>query len=173
MSSDYRLIARVAKAHGSKGEVVTVPVDGLPLLMEEGLRVCVVPPLLKGDRWHEVLSVGDGPNGQLVRLSGIDDLGGSEAIVGRSLLASATELPDDLAMHDAGELVGRDVVDVSRGTVGRIIEVMMGPANDVWVVDGEAGETLIPVVDEMVVDLPDEGDIVVDLPLGLVPEEVG
>lgn len=47
---DYRVIARVVKAHGKKGEVVTVPVHGLPSLMHEGLSVCVVPPRLKGPR---------------------------------------------------------------------------------------------------------------------------
>ena len=44
----------------------------------------------------------------------------------------------------------------------------MGPANDVWVIDGPFGEVLVPVVDEVVVEVPDAGPIIVSVPSGLV-----
>jgi 16S rRNA processing protein RimM len=166
---DYRVIACVTKTHGRKGEVVAVPADGLPLLMREGLRVCVVPPLLKGDRWHEVLDVDDGPHGQLVALSGVTDQGAASKIVGRSLLASVADLPEDLTLHDGARLVGRDVVDSRLGAIGHVEEVMFGTAQDVWVVrGGDLGEVLVPAVDAIVTSVPADGPIQVTLPPGLL-----
>ena len=72
MRIEYRAIARVVKTHGRKGEVVTVPVHGLPSLMRKGLEVAVVPPPLKGPRVRSVASADDGDRGQLVRLAGVD-----------------------------------------------------------------------------------------------------
>ena len=50
---------------------------------------------------------------------------------------------------------------------------MRGPANDVWVVRGELGETLLPVVDAVVGTPPDEGPIPVRVPAGLEPSGGG
>ena len=70
--------------------------------------------------------------------------------------------------------MGRLVVDERLGELGRITEVMSGPANDVWVVDGERGETLIPVVEEMIVDFePGDSPIGVSIPAGLAPWDTG
>jgi 16S rRNA processing protein RimM len=71
-------------------------------------------------------------------------------------------------LHDAPRLLGREVADVTLGPLGTIREVMTGRANDVWAVCGPAGETLVPVVDEVVDDVPEAGPIVVSLPDGLV-----
>ena len=163
MQERYRCIARVEKPHGRRGEVVTVPVHGLPSLVREGLRVAVVPPALKGDRWHVVTNVEeDSRAGSLVSLSGVVCLDDSEALVGRYLLASVNDLPDDLALHDAGSLIGREVHDVNEGPLGTIAEVMVGPANDVWVVRGKRGEVLLPVINSVVSEVADEGPITVD-----------
>lgn len=168
MPSGYRVIARVVKTHANKGEVVAVAADGLPLLLRPGLRVCVVPPALKGPRWHDIVSVDTRPAGQLVGLSDVRDKQAAEGLVGRFLLVSVADLPDDLSMHDASALVGREVVDNELGALGRIVEVMLGPANDVWVLDGPYGEVLLPVVEQVVVEVPDEGPILVDAPTGSV-----
>ena len=168
MRDRFRVIARVQKAHGRRGEVVTVPVHGLPSLVREGVEVAVVPPPLRGSRWHTVLSCSrDDRAGSLVSLSGVRSLADAEGLVGCHLLARASDLPDDLALHDAGRLVGRLVVDARDGSEGRIAEVMCGPANDVWVVRGDRGELLVPVVGEVVDDVPEEGPIVVSPPQGL------
>ena len=98
-------------------------------------------------RWHTVTSVQEDDRlGQLVALSGVDSLDDSELLVGRYLLASVDELPDDLDLHDPDRLVGREVVDAATGATGAIAEVMRCPANDVWVVRGPLGEVLLPVV---------------------------
>lgn len=152
-----------------RGEVVTVPVDGLPPVLSEGLRVAVVPPALKGSRWHEVLDVESSEAGQLVALSGVDDLGAAKAIAGRWLLAAEADLPADLSLHDAAHLCGREVVDARLGSLGTIEEVLRGPAQDVWVVRGERGETLLPAVEAYVDELDDEGPIRVTCPRGLAP----
>ena len=168
MRDRYRCIARVEKTHGRRGEVVTVPVHGLPSLVREGLDVAVVPPELRGSRWHTVVSCSsDGRSGSLVALDGAGDLAAAERLVGRHLLARLSDLPEDLALHDAGRLVGREVVDERSGDTATIAEVMVGPANDVWVLRGSRGELLLPVIDDVVSEVPDNGPVVVRIPAGL------
>lgn len=150
---------------------MTVPVHGLPSLVREGLLVAAVPPALRGERWHRVGACSrDGRGGTLVSLSGVDDLSAAEALVGATLLAREADLPADLALHDPERLVGRTVRDAATGDDGRICEVMTGPANDVWVLRGERGELLLPVIDEVVREVPTEGPIDVHVPAGLAWE---
>lgn len=172
MREKYRSIARVERSHGKKGEVVTVPVHGLPLLVCEGLEVCVVPPELNESRWHRVMSCSDDPSrsGQLVRLSGVATIGQAETLVGKTLLARESDLPENFALLDAERLIGREVHDQTTGGSGVIEEVLRGPANDVWVLEGDRGELLVPVIDEVVGEVSPEGVIEVCVPFGLVWE---
>lgn len=147
---------------------MTVPVHGLPPLVREGLDVALVPPGLRGDRWHRVTSCeADDRTGQLIGLSGVSSLDEAEDIVGRCLLARVSDLPADLSLHDPERLVGREVEDRASGVRATIAEVMTGPANDVWVLRGDLGEALVPVIDEVVSDVPDAGVVPVTLPAGL------
>ena len=150
---------------------MTVPVHGLPPLLYVGLEVAAVPPALKGSRWHVIEAVSsEGGTGELVRLSGVRSIGAAEELTGKTLLAAVGDLPSDLALHDVDALLDRDVQDASGTKLGTISEVMRGPANDVWVVDGAAfGEVLLPVIPEVVVSLPADGPIVVAVPDGLLP----
>lgn len=168
MRDRYRVIARVEKSHGRTGEVVTVAVHGLPPLVREGLEVFVVPPRLKGPRSYVVKRVSEGAHGQLVSLSGVTGINEADGLCGRYLLAREKDLPDDVALHDAEALFGREVTDESLGFLGTIEEVMVGPANDVWVIEGPFGEVLVPVVEDVVLEVPDTGAIGVRVPSGLV-----
>ena len=160
----------MVKAHGTKGEVVAVPAGGLPPVLTEGLRVAVVPPALKGSRWHTVREVESSAAGQLVSLSGIGDIGAAREVAGKYLLAAEADLPEDIAMHDMEFIIGLEVEDERLGLLGTIEEVMVGPANDVWVVRGERGETLVPVVDDIVLGLEGEdGPVITNVPTGLAP----
>ena len=168
MRQTYR--ARVQKTHGKKGEVVAVPADGLPVLLKPDMTVWVVPPRLKGPRSMRVAAADEGRVGQLVRLEGVGDLDGASKLVGRSLLVSTDELPEDFGLHDPQGLLGREVVDEGQGFLGRIVEVMQGVANDGWQVEGPRGTILVPVVPEYVRGIDEDGTVVVDLPEGMVPE---
>lgn len=148
-----------------------VPTHGLPLLLHTGLEVVVVPPALKGPRRFEVVSCTDARGGQLVALAGISSIGRAAKLVGKTLLAKTSDLPEDFVLHDVDELVGREVIDATRGSLGEISEVMRGPANDVWVVRGRKGEVLVPVVESVIREWSEDGPLMVDLPRGLVKED--
>ena len=63
------------------------------------------------------------------------------------------------------------MIDRHRGSLGRIVEVMETPANDVWVIDGGPyGEVLIPVVPHVVSAIPQDGPILVQIMDGLINE---
>ena len=171
MRERYRAIARVAKTHGKKGEVVTVPVHGLPLVLDVGMDVYPVPPALKGPRGYRVSSCVDSETGQLVALRGVWSIDAASQLVGKTLLVPESQLPEGFALHDVERLVGLEVCDASRGLLGTIEEVMQGVANDVWVVRGPLGEVLVPVVPEMVLSVDEGAAIQVDLPVGLVEGE--
>ena len=83
------------------------------------------------------------------------------------LVAIKEYLPEGIALHDPERLVGREVVNEGDGRRARIREVMCGPANDVWVLDADGAEVLVPVVDEVVSEVPAEGPIPVSVPRGV------
>jgi 16S rRNA processing protein RimM len=53
--------------------------------------------------------------------------------------------------HFVQDLLGMEVIDEVRGTLGTIERVFTTGANDVWVVRGPGGEELIPAIKEVVV----------------------
>lgn len=147
---------------------MTVPTGGLPQLVREGLSVYPVPPALKGPRRLEVVKADEGTRGTCVQFAGISDLGASASLVGKTLLAAESDLPENLSLMDAESLVGISVVDERFGNLGTVREVLRGPAGDVWSVRGAFGEVLIPAVDEFVLGQDDDGAIHVRVPDGLV-----
>lgn len=127
------------------------------------MDVCLVPPLLKADRWHTVESCsGDDRGGCLVALSGVGTIDAASELRGRYLLAREADLPADFELHDADRLCGREVADAAAGPLGRIAEVMRGPANDVWVIRDGDRELLLPVIDSVVREVCPAGPIAVD-----------
>ena len=158
----------MVKTHGRRGEVVTVPVHGLPPMLREGMEVALVPPAVPDDRWQVVEFADDGETGQLVGFVDVTTISEADALVGRLVLANVEDLPQDFVMLDLEALIGREVVDSELGSLGTIEEVMVGPANDVWVIDGPFGEVLLPVVDEVVSDVANTGPILVRAPKGSV-----
>ena len=87
------------------------------------------------------------------------------------MLCAANRDDFELDSLDAAytDLMGREVVDERFGSLGTIVEIMSTPANDVWVVEGDRyGEVLIPVIEQVVLDLPDTGTIFVHVMDGLI-----
>lgn len=151
---------------------MTVPVHGLPPLLVSGLSVALVPPELKTKRWYTVGHIEDaGGPGQLVAFEGLAGIADAEVLVGKTILASRDDLPDDLMLHDVDALIGRDVVDAEHGSLGAIEEVMVGSAQAVWVIQGPYGEVMLPAVDQFIVHMGELGPIEVQLPEGSLPEE--
>lgn len=164
----YKNIARVVRPHGKKGELLVQPLRGLPFLLHPGLRVALTPPQLKGDRFRTVKSVNPVGEDALVSFEGIDSIGAAEKMSGCFVLAALDDIdlgPLDVAFDD---LVGRHVYDERYGDVGYISEILETPANDVWVVEGDYGEVLLPVIDQVVSSIPHDGPIAVHVLDGLI-----
>ena len=152
----YVNIARVCKTRGLDGKVTVRITDGLPFCIYEGLDVYVVPPTLYGPRFLVVQSVDVLGDGTVVLgfedVASIDD---AEQMVGHDLLAWRDDL-DLAAIDDYEQLIGRDVCDEVRGPLGQVTEIIETPGNDVLVIEGGFGEVLIPLVEEMVLDIPED-----------------
>lgn len=145
------------------------PLRGLPFLLVEGMRVHITPPALKRERVSTVESVSETPDGARVRFSCSHDLDAAESLAGCFILASCSDFELGPLQAAFADLIGRPVVDERHGELGRVVEVMETPANDVWVVDGGPfGEVLIPVIDDVVASIPEGGTIFVHVMDGLL-----
>lgn len=145
------------------------PARGLPLLLTCGMEVALTPPALTRDRFCTVEEVADDGATARVRFSGIDSIDAAEGITGCHVLARRDDLDLGPLMASVDELIGRAVNDARYGALGCIQSVWETPANDVWVVDGERwGEVLIPVIAEVVPEIPETGPIAVAVMDGLI-----
>ena len=148
---------------------MTVPVHSLPSLIAEGMTVVPVPPALKGSRKFSVISVeSDDREGSLVTFEGVATISDAEELVGKTLLVEEDCLPENFSLVNASLLVGKEVVDVEHGSLGEITEVLVGPTQNVWVIEGSFGQVMMPAVDEFIIKAPAEGPITVSIPQGLL-----
>ena len=147
-------LGRVVKTHGLKGEVSVKTDSALSLELPIDLEVWFVPPPV-GLRSGRIQGVRPGPKGPLFKVSGVDDITTAASLVGTEILASAAEMPGDWneSLEPEDDAVGLEVTDVRRGLLGQVVEVIVTGANDVWVIQGPLGEVLLPVIDDVVLDI--------------------
>lgn len=97
----------------------------------------------------------------IVRFRECGDRAGADALRGAALTIPIEEAaPTPEGAYYPHQLEGLAIVDESGTPLGTFARVEFGRANDVWVVDADGREVLIPAVDEFVVD--------VDLPNGRI-----
>lgn len=148
---------------------MTVPVHSLPSLIAEGMIVVPVPPALKGPRKFSVISVeSDDREGSLVTFEDVITISDAEELVGKTLLVEEDCLPENFGLVNTSLLVGREVRDTEYGSLGEITEVLVGPTQNVWVIEGSYGQIMMPAVDEFIHEAPVEGPITVSIPQGLL-----
>lgn len=171
MPASFARVGRVVKVHGLDGEFVISLARGLEPDTLVGLDAWVVPPLPDGAVARTITTCRPAARGALMTLGGLDSSDRARALAGRWLLADADRLP--LPPLDDDDVTGYEVVDELRGSLGTVAETIVTGANDVLVVHGGPfGEVLLPVIDDVIIDVDDAGKtVVVRLLPGLVDED--
>jgi 16S rRNA processing protein RimM len=143
-------VGHVTKAHGIRGEVAVEVRSDNPDRFVEGAIV-----FTEGGRALEVERVHPHGARHLVRFAGVSDRAAAEQLRGEVLVVPETWLPE----LGEGEfwpfqLEGCEVVTESDRRLGRVVEVIPNPANDLWVAIDDGGiETLVPAVREVIVEV--------------------
>jgi len=173
------VVGWIGRAHGLKGEVSVEPrtdeperrfADGAVLSTEAPRGGAPHGPgrptvlTVRASRWHS--------SRLLVRFEEIKDRNEAEAARGLALVMTVdeTEVPDDPDEFYDHQLVGLRVVTVDGSSVGELVEVIHGSAQDLLSVKADDGrEILVPFVSQLVptIDVPG-GRIVVDDRPGLL-----
>lgn len=148
---DLILIGRVARAHGLRGELrVELHFAGSDALSRvEELWLSDGPELEKPER-HVIEFSRPVPKAYLVKLAGVSERNGAEALRGRSVWVLRGALPTDDSEYYLVDLIGAKVVG-PEGEIGTVIEVAAHPSVDALVIRTPDGRTLEqPLVDDWV-----------------------
>lgn len=170
---DVLTVARVRKAHGLAGEVLVHAEtdDGADvfragrrfgLRIERGREMVVRDVTLMESRPHR--------GGFLLQFREIVDRDAAQTLLGAELVLGRDELrPLDEDEYFLHELVGLEVLDAERGSIGPIVDVYETAGQVLAAVRFEGRERLFPLRREMVrrIDM-DERQIEVELPSGLL-----
>ena len=106
----------------------------------------------------------------LIRLEGMEEINAAKKWIGSILTVAETALPalkpDEYFYY---QVVGLEVFDTKGNHVGKITRLLSTPGGDLYVVQGEAKEFLIPVTKEIVekIDFA-EGKMIINPPEGLL-----
>lgn len=147
-------VAELAHTKNLNGGLVARGVAGLPLLLNEGMRVALVPPVLDAPRSVTVEEIRPRSDYEaLVFFSEVVDADTAEALVGCHCLVRRDEVDLSVAEGQQGlpSWEGWLVFDEVAGYVGQVACIEDRPLQPLLVVSREgAGEALIPLVDEFI-----------------------
>ncbi|MCG8565892.1 MAG: ribosome maturation factor RimM [Desulfobacterales bacterium] len=118
---------------------------------------------------HVIQSASDWKKGVLLRLKGVVDRNGAEALMGylvRMDKADLPELEEDTWYWQ--DLIGLKVTDENRGDLGQIKDIFPTGAQDILVIKNGKEEVLVPMHKEFVLSVDLEAGVVeTRLPEGL------
>ncbi len=155
-------IAKITRATGPSGEVRLRP---LSRYFNEFLED---RPLFLGfsqDLAHEIQLEKYTGNSKRPKyqFQGINSRAAAEALIGQILFVNIPE--NDFASLSSDELIGYEVITEAGHSVGLLSDILMMPADDVYVIDNEGREVLIPVIPEIIKGIDDEENIIIIAPM--------
>ena len=149
MKSPYLECGRIVNTHGVKGEMKIEPWCDSPAafarlpkvyLKNGGEFVC--HRLVRASVFKQLVVVG---------LEGIDDIDKAMLLKGQTLYAAREDFHLKKGAYFIADLAGRPVINEESGvTYGTLREVINRGASDIYVIDTEGGERMMPAVKEFV-----------------------
>lgn len=173
-SSADRLVGRIVKPHGIRGELVVEPHTDSPEI-RFAVGSVLSANLRDGSKRDLTVTAARPHAGRLlVVLEGVADRDTAEALRGTLLLAPGGALPpiedpDEFYDHD---LEGLSVFTTDGAKIGEIVEVLHGGGSDLLLVKRDTGDdVMVPFVSQIVPEVDVRGGrVVIDPPEGLLDE---
>ncbi|THB74404.1 MAG: 16S rRNA processing protein RimM [Desulfobacteraceae bacterium] len=171
-------IGKVTGVHGLGGNLKVISFSDSLEPFQKGSRVALESPPEQRDQtwntdeseqWYHIQKASPYKKGILLVLEGVDNRNKAEALIKKEIFIKKDDLPeleeDTFYWQD---LLGLEVIDRTRGSLGIIDHIFPTGANDVLVVKRGDVETLVPVIPAVIlsVDIPNN-QMEIDLPEGL------
>ncbi len=170
MNQNLLILGKVVGIHGVRGEIKVISRSGTPESLIGQEEIFLRDPHQQEICRHAIRRARTHKKMTLISLEGIGSADEALRLVGNEVLVDRRNLPP----LPAGEyywfqIEGLRVVTLDQKYLGRIEQLIVTPANDVYVMSEGGEEILIPAVEGVIhhIDL-DEGVMVVDLPEGLL-----
>lgn len=159
IADGFIAIGHIAAVFGVKGEVKVTLATDFPERFQ-GLETVYLGPDARPVR---MLSSRPHQDNLLVRLEGYNYRDAAQTLQGLWIqVPQADILPLGEGEHYVFQLVGLRVRTTDGRDLGVIEEILSTPANDVFVVRGEAGEVLIPYINDVIAEERlDAGEMIV------------
>lgn len=169
--------ARILGSKNLDGRLTVASAPGLPFLLEEGMIVHFVPPVIDAPRHAKISALAmQGNDSAITRFDGIDSVDVAEMLVGCHCLVARDAIDGELLEQIQSEtmptLEGWTFVDEASGRNGIIesIDEMPGQMMLGLALEGDEGPTkMVPLVDEFIVSEDEDAKMLtLSLPLGIL-----
>ncbi len=145
------LIGRISGTHGIRGLLRVVPYSGAADSIASLSKFIVRMPNGNFETFRIRSAVEHGKK-LLVALEGIQDMNAAVALSGSEIYVRREQLP---ALPDGEfywqDLLGLKVLDEQGGVLGELAHIFSTGANDVYVVENDGEEYLIPAIEDVII----------------------
>ena len=142
---EFLIVGRILAPWGIMGEVKVQVVTDFPdrLAPPKLVYINACPLKIESSRPHKEHLV--------LKLATIGNVEAAEKLRGQDLTIPSSELyPLPEGQYYLFQIVGLDVLTTEGEYLGRITDIMTTASNDVYIVEGERGEILIPAIEDVV-----------------------
>lgn len=162
----HLIIGRILGARGVKGELRVQILTDFPRRFASLKRVFVGDHLTP----YEVETVRFHKNIVLLKLRNVDTAEEAECLRGQAIKVPVEEAvplaPGEFYWH---QIIGLEVWTTSGDYLGKVTEILVTGANDVYVVRSDSREVLIPAVADVIKEIaPEKGKIIIEPMPGLL-----
>ena len=163
--SEYLHCGQIINTHGVRGTLKCRPDCDSPEILAS--LPCVFTA--SGDEYkqYDIISSSIQKSFVLLTLSGVDDIDAAIALKGSEIFARREELMKFMADGDRfiADLIGLPIIHADSGeTLGVLRDVFNAGASDIYVIDTERGERMMPAVAEYVTEINDDAISVRPIP---------
>ena len=98
----------------------------------------------------------------IFEFKGLDDMDKAMLLKNKTLYAKRTDFKLEDGEFFLADMIGLDVIDADNGRVyGKLVEIINRGASDIYVVNTENGERMIPAVDQFIISVNIEKGVLV------------
>ena len=149
-SPNYQPIAKISRTFGLLGEVQLKPTSRY---FEKYIKLSELFISHKDSNPIpiEIISVKGFGVKEVYKIRGVNSLNKAKNIIGHTIFVVVSI--DDKINQISKDLLNWKVISISKNYIGKLVDIMWCPANDIYIIKNHDKEYLVPVVDEFIKEI--------------------